>query len=72
MINEIEYDLQRATSIGPVVQGSTPARREALGTNKLVQDNTDINLSLNEEIDAIGDEQYVKLWFSGYYQNFEK
>lgn len=72
MINEVEYDLQRATSIGPVVQGSTPARREALWTNKLVQDNTDINLSLNEEIDAIGDEQYVKLWFSGYYQNFEK
>lgn len=72
MIQEVEYDLQKATSIGPVVQGSTPARREALGTNKLVQDNVDINLSLNEEIDAVWDEQYVKLWFSGYYQNFSK
>lgn len=33
-------------------------------------DATDIILSLNEEMDAIGEQQYVMLWYSAYYENF--
>ena len=71
LMREVEEDLQKWTSIWPIAQWSTPERREALGTNKLVQDNTDINLSLNEEIDMIWDFQYVDVWFAWYYQNFK-
>jgi len=38
----------------------------------MISSNTDTNLQLNEEIHAIGDEQFVQLWFGGYYQNFEQ
>lgn len=62
--------VEKSTSIGEVVQGTTPTQKETLGTNKLVQTNTDVNLSLNEELHSIGDEQFVKMWFGGYYQNF--
>jgi hypothetical protein len=33
-------------------------------------DATDIILSLNEEMDAIGEQQLVILWFSGYREHF--
>lgn len=33
-------------------------------------DSTDIILSLNEEMDAIGEQQFVFLWYSGYKENF--
>ena len=66
----LDRQVEKSTSIGEVVQGITPWRRETLGTNKLVQTNTDVNLSLNEEIHNIGDEQFITIWFGGYYQNF--
>ena len=70
----VEQDLdnmvERSTSIGAIVQGTTTQRRETLGTNQLVATNTDVNLSLNEEVHAVGDEQFIKLWFGGYYINF--
>lgn len=69
-IQSLEQDLVEATSIGAIAQGSTPERREALGTNKLVMDNTDINLSMNEEMDAIWEQQFVELWYSAYRENF--
>lgn len=71
-IQELNEEITMATSIWPVAQGSTTDRREALGTNKLVQDNTDINLSLNEEIDAIGEMTFTNLWYDGYYVNFSE
>jgi len=66
----LDRQVEKSTSIGEVVQGITPWRRETLGTNQLVQTNTDVNLSLNEEIHNIGDEQFITIWFGGYYQNF--
>lgn len=33
-------------------------------------DSLDILISLNEEIDLIGEEQFVYQWFYGYYENF--
>lgn len=66
----LDRQVEKSTSIGEVVQGTTPSRKETLGTNNLIQSNTDVNLSLNEEIHAIGDDQFVRIWFGGYYQNF--
>ena len=66
----LSRNIEKSTSIGEVAQGTTPGRKETLGTNNLIQGNTDINLSLNEEIHAIGDDQFVRIWFGGYYQNF--
>jgi hypothetical protein len=35
-------------------------------------DQTDIILSLNEEMDAIGEQQFCILWYSSYFENFKK
>lgn len=69
-IQEIEQDVTVALGIGDIAQGSLPDRREALGTNKLVMDQTDIILSLNEEMDTIGEQQFVELWYDSYYEKF--
>lgn len=66
----LDRQVEKSTSIWEVVQGTTPWRKETLGTNQLVQTNTDVNLSLNEEIHNIGDEQFITIWFGGYYNNF--
>lgn len=66
----LDRQVEKSTSLGEVIQGTIPGRRETLGTNQLVQSNTDVNLSLNEEIHNIGDEQFIAIWFGGYYQNF--
>ena len=66
----MDRQVEKSTSIGDIAQGTTPDKRETLWTNQLVVSNTDVNLSLNEEIDLIGEEQGVQIWFSWYYQNF--
>lgn len=66
----LSKNVERSTSIGDIVQWTNTQRKETLWTNNLVQTNTDINLSLNEELHDVWDEQYVKIWFGGYYQNF--
>lgn len=67
----MDRQVEKSTSIGEVAQGTTPNKRETLGTNQLIVSNTEINLSLNEELDLIGEEQFVQIWFAGYYQNFQ-
>jgi len=66
----LDRQVEKSTSIGEVVQGTTPDRKETLGTNQLIQGNTDVNLELNEQLHAVGDDQFVRIWFGGYYQNF--
>lgn len=66
----LDRQVEKSTSIWEVVQWTTPDKRETLGTNQLIQTNTDVNLSLNEEIHSIWDEQWIKIWFGWYYQNF--
>lgn len=70
IIGDLDKQNERSTSIGQVIMGTNTNGRETLGTNNLIQGNTDINLALNEEIDMIGEEQLVKQWFFGYYENF--
>ena len=66
----MDRQVEKSTSIWEVAQWTTPTQRETLWTNQLVSSNTDINLSLNEELDLIGEEQFVQIWFAWYYQNF--
>ena len=66
----LDRQVEKSTSIWEVVQGTTPTKRETLGTNNLIQTNTDVNLELNEEIHSVWDEQWINLWFGWYYQNF--
>lgn len=66
----MDRQVEKSTSIWEVAQGTTPNSRETLWTNQLVQSNTDVNLSLNEELDLIGEEQFIEIWFSWYYENF--
>mgnify|MGYP003674663622 CR=1 FL=1 len=66
----MDRQVEKSTSIWDIAQGTTPDKRETLWTNQLIVSNTDVNLNLNEEIDLIGEEQGVQIWFSGYYQNF--
>lgn len=68
----LNRQVEKATSVWDVAQGTTPDKRETLWTNQLIQSNTDINLSLNEEIDWIWDEQLINIWFKWYYQNFSQ
>jgi hypothetical protein len=71
-IQEIEQDVNNALALGEIAQGSTPDRRETAKTNSLVMDATDIILSLNEEMDAIGEQQFTFLWYSGYREHFSE
>lgn len=66
----MDRQVEKSTSIWEVIQWTTPEQRETLWTNQLIQNNTDINLSLNEEIDLIWEEKWVQIWFAWYYENF--
>jgi len=66
----MDRQVEKSTSIWDIASWTTPDKRETLWTNQLVVSNTDVNLSLNEEIDLIWEEQGVQIWFSWYYQNF--
>ncbi len=71
-IEELEQDVSLALGIGEIAEGSTPDRRETAKTNSLIMDSTDIILSLNEELDSIGEQQFAILWYSAYYKNFKE
>ena len=66
----MDRQVEKSTSIWDIAQGTTPEKRETLWTNQLVVSNTDVNLSLNEELDLIWVEKEVQDWFAWYYQNF--
>lgn len=66
----LNNQLEKSLGIGAIAGGSTPERRETAKTNSLIMDSLDILISLNEEVDLIGEEQMVRQWFYGYYENF--
>ena len=66
----MDRQVEKSTSIGEVAQWTTPDKRETLWVNQLISSNTDVNLSLNEEIQIIGEEKFVIDWFAWYFQNF--
>lgn len=70
LTQSLDRQVEKSTSIGEVAQGTTTEGRETLGTNQLIQSNTDINLSLNTKLDNISEEYFVLEWMRGYYINF--
>lgn len=69
-MQEIERDVNESLALGEIASGSTPDRRETAKTNSLIMDATDTILSLNEEMDAIGEQQDAILWFESYREHF--
>lgn len=69
-IQRIEADVDNALSINKIAEWSTPDRRETAKTNSLIMDATDTMLSLNEEMDAIGEQQFVNIWYQTYQEKF--
>jgi len=69
--NSIDRQIEGSTSIGKIATGSTTERREGVGTNELIQNNTDVNLSLAYKIDAIGYERMLFVWLHGYMEKFK-
>lgn len=67
----LNAQLEKSLGIGAIAGGSTPERRETAKTNSLIMDSLDILISLNEDVDLIGEEQFVRQWYYGYYVNFE-
>jgi len=68
----VEKTVEMSTGIGKVIQGSEPDRRETLGTNQLIQGNTDILLQYYGRIQSWGEKDLVKSWFRGYMENFQE
>ena len=69
--NSLDSQVADITSISALAQGSSPERREAATTNKLLQDNTDINLAFNAKLDALGEEKLMRVWLAGYLEKLE-
>lgn len=69
-VQAIEQDVSLALSQDKIVQWSLPDRRETAKTNSMVVDNADISLSLHEEMDAIGEQVFVEIWYDTYREKF--
>ena len=67
----LDRQVEASTSLGKIAQWSAPERREWVGTNQLIQWNTDINLSLWAKVDAIGYEKLVNVWLCWYIEEFK-
>ena len=68
--DSLDRQVEASTSIGKVVSGSTPERRNSATVDNLVQSNTDVNLSLNTKINNFGERNFVRDWLRGYLENF--
>lgn len=68
--DSLDKQVEASTSIWKIAQGTSPERREAATTNRLIQDNTDINLAFTSKIDAVWYEKLLKVWYFGYMENF--
>jgi hypothetical protein len=67
---KLNRDVDNALSTNPVAEGSTPERRETAKTNSMMMDSADVIFSLNEEMDAIGEQQFVNIHFETYAEKF--
>ena len=69
--NSLDSQVQSITWMSWLAQGSSPERREAATTNKILQWNTDINLAFNAKIDSIWEEALIRTWLAWYIDKFE-
>lgn len=69
---DLDQQLTRVTGglNGDLIQGNETERRETLGTNKLIQGNTDINLQHTTVIESWFEKKLALAWLRWYLQNF--
>lgn len=69
-MNKLNRDVDNALSTNAIAEGSTPDRRETAKTNSMIMNSADIIFSLNEEMDAIGEQQFALIHFDTYADKF--
>lgn len=69
-MQKLTRDVDNALSTNPLAEWSTPERRETAKTNSLMMDSADVIFSLNEDMDAIGEQQFVNIHFETYAEKF--
>ena len=69
-MQRLDRELDNALSTNALAEGSTADRRETAKTNSLMMDSADIIFSLNEEMDAIGEQQFANIHFETYSEKF--
>lgn len=69
-MNKLNRDVDNALSTNAIAEGSTPDRRETAKTNSMIMNSADIIFSLNEEMDAIGEQQFANIHFETYAEKF--
>ena len=69
-MNKLDRDVDNALSTNAIAEGSTPDRRETAKTNSMIMDSADVIFSLNEEMDAIGEQQFANIHFETYADKF--
>ena len=67
----LDGTVESAVSIGKIAQGSSPERREWVGTNELIAESTDVNLALNAKIEAWGEKQLLRLYLNWLNEDLE-
>jgi len=67
--DSLDKQVQKATSVWPSAQGSSPQRRETATTNSIVQNNVDVNMSFMSKIVNWGEKQIAKLWYRWLVEN---
>ena len=69
-MSKLNRDVDNALSTNAIAEGSTPDRRETAKTNSMIMDSADVIFSLNEEMDAIGEQQFANIHFETYADKF--
>lgn len=70
--NDMDKQVERATSIGANITGATQDKIDATATEAwIIQTNSDINIAYREKVSNIGKKQFVRVWLQAYLQNFE-
>jgi len=63
-------EVDNALSTNRLAEWSTPERRETAKTNSMMMDSADVIFSLNEDMDAMGEQQLVNIHFETYAEKF--
>ena len=69
-MNKLNRDVDNALSTNAIAEWSTPDQRETAKTNSMMMNSADVIFSLNEEMDAIGEQQFVNIHFETYADKF--
>lgn len=60
----IDWGVESATGMWRIAKWASPERREWVGTNQLISDSTDVLLAFRSKIEAIWEEQFMRLWLN--------